>query len=125
MFDGLIAFLDGIWNGFKYLFDVWWKFFHSIWVWLALIVVTIGHLAQHTTQFFVWIVSNIPELGNFMSGRTNLGAGHGLSDSGTGWCLIMNLFPLDEVFGAFVIWVSAWGVATTYRLVKSWIPTLS
>jgi hypothetical protein len=85
-----------------------------------------------------WIYYCVTEAGNAIAdiGPTILAivipsgvsgsAGSGLSSTILSWCAIANtLFPLAEAMGFLVGWLGLCVILSGYRLIKSWIPTLS
>ena len=120
MFDGLIAFFVGLWNGVKYLYDVAWKWIHNIWGWALLVTLSLFHLAKHTTEFIAFIVALLPGVANTLADWSNPNNKYVAL-----FGVASYVFPLDELFGAFTIIFVAYVTGTIYRLIKSWIPTLS
>src|ERR1051326_1840024 len=120
MFDGLVAFFVGIWNGIKWLFNAVWTWTHNVWAWLLLITIGTWDILNRMGDGIVWLISRIPSFGDFLGGHNNL-TGFDLS----ALSYANYVFPLDSLLGAVVVYAGAWIVALVYRVVKSWIPTLA
>ncbi len=122
MFSGLVAFFVSLWNGIKAIWQGTWNVIMQGWTWaVGLIVMIVGCVTQVVNAF-----CNVLE--NVATSVAGLTAPNHTPDfSGVSEFLAVanHFFPVAEGFALLVVLSITWLVMLSYRLIKSWIPTLS
>jgi hypothetical protein len=122
MFSGLVAFFVSLWNGIKAIWQGTWNVIMQGWTWaVGLIVIIVGCVTQ-VVNAFCNVLENVA---TSVAGLT--APSHTPDFSGVSEFLAVanHFFPVAEGFALLVVLSITWLVMLSYRLVKSWIPTLS
>jgi hypothetical protein len=122
MFSGLVAFFVSLWNGIKAIWQGTWNVITQGWTWaVGLIVIIVGCVTQ-VVNAFCNVLENVA---TSVAGLT--APNHAPDFSGVGEFLAVanHFFPVAEGFALLAVLSITWLVMLSYRLIKSWIPTLS
>ncbi len=122
MFSGLVAFFVSLWNGIKAIWQGTWNIITRGWTWaVGLIVIIVGCVTQ-VVNAFCDLLENVA---TSVAGLT--APNHTPDFSGVSEFLSVanHFFPVAEGFALLAVLSITWLVMLSYRLVKSWIPTLS
>jgi|ERR1700736_2024391 hypothetical protein len=122
MFSGLVAFFVSLWNGIKSIWQGTWNIITRGWTWaVGLIVIIVGCVTQVVNAFCDLLES----VATSVAGLT--APNHTPDFSGVSEFLAVanHFFPVAEGFALLTLMSVTWLVMISYRLVKSWLPTLS
>jgi hypothetical protein len=116
-----IPILGTIWNAWKALLKTMWDFALQGWTWIVgIIMVCITAISA--------LVDSVMEICTTMAEKFTavVAPNSDASQSVGDWLTIANGFaPVQEAFGIIVALSALWVLMLTYRLIKSFIPTLS
>jgi hypothetical protein len=122
MFSGLVAFFVSLWNGIKAIWQGTWNVIMRGWTWaVGLIVIIVGCVTKIVNAFCDLLES----VATSVAGLT--APNHAPDFSGVSEFLAVanHFFPVAEGFALLTLLSVTWLIMLSYRLVKSWIPTLS
>jgi hypothetical protein len=122
MFSGLVAFFVSLWNGIKSIWQGTWNIIMQGWAWaVGLIVIIVGCVTKIVNAFCDLLES----VATSIAGLT--APNHTPDFSGVSEFLAVanHFFPVAEGFALLTLLSVTWLIMLSYRLVKSWIPTLS
>jgi len=120
MIAAIVNFFLGLWDVVKGLWQACWDYARTGWVWLCGLIVGVFTTAQTITDHLgTW-------LGDLLGLFGNLGLPSAtLPSVGAAFDFANAFVPVTEIFAGLVLLCVTWVAATTYRLVKSWIPLVS
>jgi phage-related protein len=109
------------WEAAKLFFSTIFGWCKTGWTWLvALIWVCITAVIDLVTSVTTMITDMLTKLTELTTPNSNISQNVG------DWLQVANTFaPVNEFFGILVILSALWVVGTTYRTIKSFIPTLA
>jgi len=122
MFDTLFNWFQSAWDWIVGLFQNIWDWCRPSFVWVMTTFVAVVSITNQVVQF-VWdglqkIVTLVSQLAIQGQDQSANAAVDWLNRANT-------FFPIHEGLSLMTALTILWGVAITYRLVKSWLPTLS
>lgn len=121
MFTSVLNFFAGLWDVAKSIAQGAWNVVLAGWTWAVGVVVMLFGLVSFVVER---ISSAVTELVGLFASLTvpDPNASQSVGD----WLAVGNtFFPLQEMFSMLVLLSATWITVMTYRLIKSWIPTLS
>lgn len=123
MFDSLLNFLGGLWSSFTALVQEIWRqtgvTLGSVWTIVLAVVGLVVWAWDKVGQTLIYLITTLDVLA---FPETAAGAVGPLMS----WMEVVNRFlPLEEMYAFLITWMTLTIALSTYRLIKSWIPTLS
>jgi hypothetical protein len=121
MFNAIGWLLNSIWTALRSIIQGIWNIVLQGWTWAVGLIVVICTVV---TDVVNTIASMLESLATALSSLT-------LPDSNVvgsvGDCLAVAnyFFPVEEMFAGLVLISATWIIMLVYRVIKSWIPTLS
>lgn len=122
MFDWLLSF----WQGFKdFIAWIWTATWDTVVKWFS----SVWGVVLSFCSFMAWLWDELNAIVNQLVSLVQTFAFPSVDVNSAGLTYYLNIantfFPLQELFVFIVSWLTLVGVLTVYRLIKSWIPTLS
>jgi hypothetical protein len=121
-FEGLIAFIGAVWSALKAIIQGTWDIIQRGWTWaVGLIVIIVGCVTQ-VVNAFSELLENVA---SSVAGLTAPNHAPDFSALSEFLAVANHFFPVAEMFGLLTVLSITWLIMISYRLVKSWLPTLS
>jgi hypothetical protein len=122
MFSAIGAFFLGLWNALKALVQTIWNVVQQGWTWaVGLIVIIVGCVTEVVTAINNLLSEAVGALSSLVMPQSNVSA----SGVGNFLAVANHFFPVEEMFALMTAISVVWVIAISYRLIKSWLPTLS
>ncbi|HEY3899619.1 MAG TPA: hypothetical protein VGM54_13445 [Chthoniobacter sp.] len=121
MFDTIIESLEALWGALIDAVQAAWDYAQTGYAWIVgLIVVFVGLLDTLVQDVYSMLQSAVDALAAIVapSGSVTVPPSQYLS-------MVNTFFPLDMAITIAVSLVALWAACTSYRLIKSWLPTVS
>jgi hypothetical protein len=121
--DKLVAFWDGVEQGFTAVFQ-WLKEFYSLYSWsVGVFLGLLWFAITYVWDVVTWIGEQLPTLFSAASTAADVGGGVQIPGAlGQAFSVANAFFPLTEAFGFAVAIGPIWMTAVIIRCVKSWVP---
>ena len=123
MFDWLLNFFANLWSAFVSLVQGVWDFCKTGWTWIVALIVGFVSVTHHVSTF---VYNTAADLLTQVSGvALTSSPGAHVGTAGDIIAIANTFFPVAEGFTLVVAYCLIVAAAYSYRLVKSWLPTLS
>ena len=122
MFDAIGAFFNALWSACKGIWQSVWDILVKGWTWaVGLIVLIVGCVTQVVNAMADLLENVAAEVGSLTAPDH-----HPDFSAATDFLATANhFFPVQETFALMMLLSVTWLIMLSYRLVKSWLPTLS
>jgi hypothetical protein len=126
MFTKLFAWFGGpFWSSIKAVWKIMWDAGYVTITWIVATITGVMVITEQVTTFMYNSLVQMAAAAGELSGALNTGTGGTTGALGSTFSIINVFFPLGEAFTLFSALSLVALASMTYRLIKSWIPTVA